>query len=306
MKNVKIASLWEAKSQLPLVQSQPGAGEHATRDGSRMLAETHCSDFGVHLPNDVLASIFHENYKRRTEEAREAAEPVRASLFTDPNDISAFAPASMKVANGDSLAHDPEYNQLVSRFLEFKINDADHHARLGERVDNYLDNVEAFPFDAYEIFVRRCDKNELFGDVSFANSCMKAIVSRRKAAVYGGDDNTKHYLPKLTRTIKADNIEPTNSDKYAVVTDKVEVGIFYEGDEKYTLKSRKAGAFLIDKYDLEHAAILDVLDGHNRSLGVTEELDQARTDLRELMQREPKLVIPVVESIYVARDSEVN
>lgn len=271
--------IWDQPSQLPLVAYFPGTVEPATRSGSDALAATAVAPI-AELPHTVVSNVLHENYSRRAQEANDTARPLYDELFSD-----------------DHTLRDDEKSSVLDEYVRFRVADVELHAKFGKRVLLFLESNKPLHLNAYEIYARQCDAEEKFADLSFAASCFKRIVSHLNdsSVDYEADDTLRPSLPKLTR------VAPYDGDRFAVVTSKVEIGNIDCGEDTYSLKSRKAGAFMISLIGDKQKEVIEMLHRYDRSRGRSEELLEARRALQSIIDSQPDLVRPVVESLYLTR-----
>lgn len=278
------SDIWDSPSPLPLVSYIPGAAEHASRTGTDILAKEKVGPIAG-LPLEVVGNVLHENYKKRAEEAKAESRKVEKAIFYDDHSLN-------------------ESVISVSEYANFRFVDADLHSSLGKRAILFLSSQHPLRLNAYEIYARQGETGESFDSLIFARMCLEGISEhlRRTNVEHELRDSHDKILPKLTR-VTADS----NGNRFGVITTKETVGIIECGNgDTFSLKSRKAGAFMLDlveKYD--NKDVLDFLAKYRRSQGRSEELMEARRALAEILQEQPDLVKPVVESVYLARNGEI-
>lgn len=273
----------ESSSTLPLVPYIVGHPLEYSEEGTPGLFTREAADayvdeyFACHeVAKEALASVLHENYKRRTEEAAEASKSLLDAYIVD-----------------DERTFNPELSESsMSFYIDFRQVDSEPHATLGERRDIFLSRDHPEPMKAYEIFARSRENETDFLDVSFAKRCLEMVAGSRIVTPI----NTP-ALPKLTRAIK---IPPHTNSR--VITTKTEVGSFQPyDDDTVVLKSRQAGLLDYDKLAPSDLEVVDYLTNYKRSLGRTSELEDARRQLQAILEDSPGAVRPVVESLYLVR-----
>lgn len=283
----------DSPSPLPLVpyfvptpskreQLEDGESRHATegfsnplftREQSDEYAKTHFSCEEVSLK--AIASVLHENYLRRVEEASSTSQSLRKLYFPS--------------GNGDFNPDLPQ--QMMDFYASFMQADFNPHATIGQRSELFLDSDHPEPLKAYEVFARSRENETDFFDVSFAKACLE-VVARGNPLKHGVVNSD----PKLTREIKI------GTDKeLRVVTTKREVGSFDFSGETVALKDRQAGLLDYGSLDKNDTEVVDFLTRYNRDLGRTPELQEARSKLGVILASNPGIVNPVVESIFLTR-----
>lgn len=261
----------DTESPLPLVPYF----SHDAPDVSLSLSRETAKQAYINsaLARAAVESVLHENYKRRVQEAAGASKALRDYYF-----------------HPDGTFRE-EVHDEIDDYTRFRCIDANQHATIAERVGLFLDSSHPEPLKAYEIFAHSRDPKEDMLDLSFAHHCLK-LISPSTAV-----EEVEPRLPKLSRKIEVDDTDQR------VVTTKARVGSFqWAGGDIIRLTSRQAG--LIDYRQLEshEQAVVDYLTYYDRRLGRTEELDHAKTTLRDILSNKP--VQPVVESLYLTREPE--
>ena len=286
MNKIKPTDIWTAQSRLPLVPYFPGLVEAATRSGSGILAREQILPIAG-LPIEVVGNVLHENYLGRLREADSTSRVVHEQMFKDGHTFQCKNP----------------YGITELGYVRFRASDTNLLPSLAERTSVFLDPIEPgsqIKLQAYEIFARQCDTDEKFADLAFASLCLNSIVKNlsKQRDVSNVDGNIISSLPKLPRISRVD------SENFAVVTSKVEVGRFDIDSETIAIKSRKAGAFMLNMIESDQDQTIEALYSYDRSRGRSEELIEARQALEEILSNHPDLVHPVVESIYLCRVEE--
>lgn len=274
MSTHKNESILEVRSTLPLVPYFSNAGSFDKAE-AYSFAREHFVASKMSLV--AVASVLQENYQRRIEEAEEVSRSLRELYFDDD--------ATFKLGVAELV-----------RYTEFREVDSVRDATIGERVNLFLDSEHPDRLLAYEIFARSREDGEDFQDISFAAKCLSAIAGSNDVL-----ESKVHTLPKLTR-----NIQLANGEQRHVVMGKTDVGSFVYGDETIGLKNRQAGIMNPKQLAPRDLVTIDTLVNYNRSLGRTEQLLEARSNLQDIIEQNPHAITPVVGSIYLTRMNSVR
>ena len=257
----------------------PGSLTHGEIPNNYVRQVLEDNDSSI-VPPEVLANVLHENFRRRVNEAN-------GTLSGDPEFSSLFDEDGRFMSDGE----DDMVNYSIFRQV-----DSSSSASAAARLELFIDNpYSAGKMSAYEIYARtRFNERDLY-DVSFATSCLKIVAASRGIGV---NYDVERSEPKLTRIVEDDK-----KRKFGVVTTKAAVGSLILGSEDFvTLKSRQAGAIPFDNLQSKEQDLLYSLYKHPRRKGRTDKLMEDRKKLGELIEDNPELALPIVESIYVARN----
>ena len=228
------------------------------------------------LDRAVIDNVLAENYQRRIDEARATATELWNSLFTPEG------------------AFRPEQHNKIAEYVRFREIDGVAHPKIGDRIDLFVKPNALTEMQAYELFAHESEGS--FLDLRFARDCLRLVAQSIEAE---SEVTEEPALPKITRAIESDD------RSYRVVMTKITAGrVAYMGSV-ISLKSRQAG--VIDYSAVKNPRdkeMIDTITYHPPTDGRTAELMQARQRLQDLLENDPTLATPIVESVYLARGDD--
>ena len=266
----------ETTSPLPLVPYMLGESSEYRKSVINEVVPALLPDFESGLDRAVIDNVLTENYRRRIDEARATATELWNSLFTP------------------KAAFRPERYDKIAEYGRFREIDGVVHPKIGDRIDLFTMPNGLTEMQAYELFAH--ESSGPFLDLRFARDCLRLVTQSIAAAP---EITEEPALPKITRAIESDE------RSYRVVTTKITAGkVAYMGSI-ISLKSRQAG--VIDYSAVKNPSdkeVIDTITHHIPTDGRTIELMQARKQLQDLLNDNPTLVTPIVESVYLARGDD--